>query len=262
MGYPQPSDGQPPESGPVVRVGQEAPTENKPPRGRHDASSADAASDLANDLKKPLAVVIANLQLLADLVTSVRAEAATEGGVRPDAGEWLTIRMAEADNCLSDAHAGTDRIREIVAPKKALRQQASDRTPLRGEVRPARILIVDDEAGLGRALQRIFRGYDTVFNTGAQGALDRIVIGERFDLILSDVGMPGMSGCDLYDEIRRLDPEQASRTVFLTGGSDEQKALAATGQPVLTKPFDIKDLRAFVEKFLGWPTRGLAVAVL
>jgi CheY-like chemotaxis protein len=252
MRNPLPGESQPPESGPVVR-GQPDPTPdaNTAP-GRHDSRSADAASILADELKTPLAVVIANLQLLTELVASVQVEAA--GGLRPDAEAWLTTRMAEADNCLCDARVAAERIRETVAPKKPLRQRASDRPPaLKDALRPARILIVDDEVGLGRALQRLFRDYDAVVNTSAQGALDRIVIGERFDLILSDVGMPGMSGCDLYDEIRRLDPEQASRMVFVTGGSDAQseKGLAASGQPVLMKPFDPKELRSFVEKFLG-----------
>jgi CheY-like chemotaxis protein len=241
----------PPESGPIVRGERALSVDGKSGPGRHD-SSAGAASVLADDLKNPLAVVIANLQLLTELVAQVQAEAA--GGLRPDAQAWLTLRMAEADNCLSDAHVAAERIREIVAPRRPLRQGVSDRPPPLGQaLRPARILIVDDEVGLGRALQRLFRDYDTVVNTSAQGALDRIVIGERFDLILSDVGMPGMSGCDLYDEIRRLDPEQASRMVFVTGGSDErsEKTLAETGQPVLMKPFDPKELRAFVEKFIG-----------
>jgi CheY-like chemotaxis protein len=254
MGIPRPGESQPPESGPVARTEQERCDADAFPHARHDSASANVASGLADDLKNPLAILISNLQLLADLVTSLRAEAATKGGLRPDAQERLTSRMSEADACLSDAWAAAERMREIVAPKRALRQGASDRPPpLNGALRPARILIVDDEVGLGRALQRLFRDYDTVANTSAQGALDRIVIGERFDLILSDVGMPGMSGCDLYEEIRRLDPEQAGRMVFVTGASDEQseRALAASGQPVLRKPFDPKELRAFVERFLG-----------
>lgn len=53
-------------------------------------------------------------------------------------------------------------------------------------------------------------------------------------------------------KIRRLDPEQAGRMVFVTGASDEQseRAPAASGQPVLRKPFDPKELRAFVERVL------------
>jgi len=66
--------------------------------------------------------------------------------------------------------------------------------------------------------------------------------------------MPRMSGCDLFDEIHRIAPEQAIRIVFVTGGLPDQRtesALAANGQPVLMKPFNPKELRAFIEKFLG-----------
>ena len=121
---------------------------------------------------------------------------------------------------------------------------------------PARILIVDDDVGFARALKRALRDCAAAVQTSvsAQHALDRIVTGECFDLILSDVTMPLMSGCDLYDEVRRFAPEQADRMVFVTGGSGDkrtERALAATGRPVLAKPFKPAELRTFVEKFLG-----------
>lgn len=257
MGNPQPSESQPPESGPVVRCGQEGPTDINPPQGRDDSSSVAAPSVLADDLRKPLAVVIANLQLLRELVARVQAEAGGDGALfSPEAGVWLTIRMAEAENCLSDAHMAEQQIRELMAPKKPLQQGTRERAPAltKDHLRPARILIVDDDASVARALQRVFRDYDAVVHIGARHALDRIVIGERFDVILSDVAMPSMSGCDLYDEIHRFAPEQASRMVFVTGGLPDERtenALAAIGQPVLTKPFNPMQLRTFIEKFLG-----------
>lgn len=234
MPNPEAIESQPPESGAVARGGE---------------------AHLADDLKTPLAVVIANLELLTELVASVQVEASGQGGPRLDAGAWLATQMAEAEKCLCDAHTAAERLRGIVAPKKPLPQSASDRAPplRKSALRPARIMIVDDEEGLVRVLRRIFREYDAVVHTSAQHALDRIIIGERFDVILSDVGMPGMSGCDLYDAIRRVATDQATRMVFVTGGSDErsEKALAATGQPVLMKPFNPSELRAFVEKFLA-----------
>jgi CheY-like chemotaxis protein len=227
--------------------------ESEPPES--GAVARGAEPHLADDLKTPLAVVIANLELLTQLVASVQVEASGQGGPRLDAGTWLATQMAEAEKCLCDAHTAAERLRAIVAPKKPLPQSASDRVPPHrtSTLRPARIMIVDDEEGLVRTLRRIFREYDAVVHTSAQHALDRVIIGERFDVILSDVGMPGMSGCDLYDEIRRIAPGQAARMVFVTGGSDEwsERGLAATGQPVLMKPFNPGELRAFVEKFLA-----------
>src|SRR5579859_1476257 len=144
MTKPHPAESDAPETGPVPRTEQERSAGNSPPPGRHDP---DAASALADDLKNPLAIVIANLQLLAELVTSVQAEVTREGEPRPDAADWLTTRMAEAENCVSDTQAAAERIREIVAPTKALRQGASDRPPppKKDALRPARIMIVDDE---------------------------------------------------------------------------------------------------------------------
>ena len=121
------------------------------------------------------------------------------------------------------------------------------------EARPARLLIVDDDERLAEALARLLRAYDVVVHLNAMDALARLHRGERFDVIVSDVIMPGMSGCDLYTEIQQLAPDQAKRVVFLTGGSIDrgtEEFVAAIGQPVLAKPFAAKELRAFIEKFL------------
>jgi CheY-like chemotaxis protein len=244
MSKPRQSEGKLPASRPVTGPGGE---------GSRDSPTGEPASILARDLRNPLAVVISNLQLLADLVAAVQTKQAQESGVALDAGDWLTTRMIEAESCLDDARAAAERIRQIVAPKGQRAQ--SDRPPSLDtkQLRPARILIVDDEESVARAMQRIFRDYDTVVHTTAQDVLGRIILGERFDVILSDVGMPLMSGCDLYQEIRRIAPEQAERMIFVTGGSGEatEKAVAATGQPVLAKPFDRTELRTFIQKFLG-----------
>jgi CheY-like chemotaxis protein len=253
--HPETVDCDTPGSGRIVRIEEEPATGDHPIPGQRLSSAGHLAAFFADELKNPLAVVIANLQLLADLVASVNSELARESGTRPDLGPWLTLRMAEADACLGDARVSAERIRDAVVPKKPPQPRASDRAPPPFEqtLRPARILIVDDEEKLARAMQRLFRDHNVVVNLSSQGALDRIVRGERFDLILSDVGMPQMSGCSLYEEIRRVAPDQASIVVFVTGGSADErteKALAATGQPVLMKPFDPMELRAFVERFL------------
>jgi CheY-like chemotaxis protein len=115
------------------------------------------------------------------------------------------------------------------------------------------VLVVDDEPLLARALQRLLREHEVVVCTNGRQALDHIVVGERFDAILSDVAMPGMSGCELYEEIRRRAPEQSDRFVFLTGDSDERRNkgfLASYGRPVLDKPFDPRALRAYIDKLV------------
>jgi CheY-like chemotaxis protein len=135
-------------------------------------------------------------------------------------------------------------------PPGATRGQSSS-SP--GPKRPARILIVDDDESVGRALYRSLSEYEVVVQSSPVDAVALLDRGERFDVILSDLAMPSMSGCDLLVAIRGLAPEQAGRVVFLTGGARDQETeelLAATGQPVLNKPLAPKALREFIEQFL------------
>jgi CheY-like chemotaxis protein len=62
-----------------------------------------------------------------------------------------------------------------------------------------------------------------------------------------------MSGPDLYDRVKRENPAQAERFVFMTGTaltSQSQHFLAATTQPWIQKPFENDALRKLVRKFL------------
>jgi len=83
----------------------------------------------------------------------------------------------------------------------------------------SRVLIVDDEPALARALARsIKRHHDAIALTSGEEAIARIAAGERFDVILSDLMMPHVSGPDLYRRLLEIAPHQAERVVFLSGG--------------------------------------------
>jgi CheY-like chemotaxis protein len=107
---------------------------------------------------------------------------------------------------------------------------------------------------IGRAIERaLSRRHDvTVFNSGKL-ALARLVGGERFDVIVSDLMMPDVTGMDLHAELLRRVPDQASRMVFLTGGAYAPIArefLARVPNPWLEKPFDMPQLLALVNELL------------
>ncbi len=113
----------------------------------------------------------------------------------------------------------------------------------------ARVLVVDDEPMVGASLRRALSAHDVVSVTSAREALARIEGGERFDVILCDVMMPGMSGPELYAELDRRGSDAARRLVFLTGGAvhpSTREFLARTPAAVLEKPFDAAALRALV----------------
>jgi len=113
----------------------------------------------------------------------------------------------------------------------------------------ARILLVDDEPAVGRALVALLDGdHDVVPVMRARDALDRLAAGERYDVILCDLMMPEVSGIELYASL----PDDArDRIVFMTGGAFTQQArefLASCDRPQLAKPFTEKQLRDVLER--------------
>jgi len=101
------------------------------------------------------------------------------------------------------------------------------------------------------ALRRIFTGHDFEFVRSGNAALERIESGVRYDVILLDLTMPQMSGMRVYAELMRIDPAQAARVIFITGGvltSDAQRFLDEVPNLQLHKPFDAGELRAMVHK--------------
>jgi PAS domain S-box-containing protein len=158
-----------------------------------------------------------------------------EIGTEPRPGGGTTVRVA-----LPAAPPA----QEPVAPPAA----ASGR-------RRGRILVVDDEPAVGIALRRVHAPeHDVVVRTRAQDALDAISRGERFDAIVCDLMMPGMSGMDLHASLERLAPEQARRMIVVTGGACTDAARAFLHEvalPRCEKPFDLHALRGILRELVG-----------
>jgi CheY-like chemotaxis protein len=91
----------------------------------------------------------------------------------------------------------------------------------------------------------------TLCSHGAE-ALERLVVGERYDVILSDVLMPEMTGIELFAELERRFPEQSGRVVFMTGGATSESArvfIEKKRARVVSKPFRAKDIESAVCAF-------------
>lgn len=134
------------------------------------------------------------------------------------------------------------------------RPEGPTSTPLAStSARRAAILVVDDEVSLGQVLQRRLRDHDVTAVTSAREALDLLARDAHFDVILSDLMMPEMSGMQLYDEIFRRRPEIALRVVFMTGGAFTGAApefLERVPNECLEKPFTESALRAAIQRIV------------
>jgi PAS domain S-box-containing protein len=94
--------------------------------------------------------------------------------------------------------------------------------------RPARVLVVDDDALVLSALKRLLSPrHEVVTAPSAAEALELVGGGARYDAILCDVMMPEMDGTAFHARLSSLAPEQAGRVVFMSGGTFEPRVRAA-----------------------------------
>jgi len=114
------------------------------------------------------------------------------------------------------------------------------------------VLVLDDEIALRNALLRFLqrRGIHGVGVSDGAEAL-RVLQQRRFDVIISDVRMPGMSGREFLERLRRDRPELVARVVFSTGDTfapDTAALLKESGLPTVTKPFDFAMLERMIRE--------------
>jgi PAS domain S-box-containing protein len=127
--------------------------------------------------------------------------------------------------------------------------------PVAASTRRGRILVLDDEVALLRAMQFVLEGdgHEVVCRDSAHGAVNLIEKGEIFDLILSDLMLPGMNGADFFESVRARNPALARRIVFVTGGAVTPRMaafLASVPNARLEKPFKVGQLSKLVSEGL------------
>jgi PAS domain S-box-containing protein len=117
---------------------------------------------------------------------------------------------------------------------------------------PARVLVVDDNVDAADAIATLlqFSGYDIEVAHDPQAALEAAAR-ERPDLVLLDIGLPGMTGYEVAQRIRDGDGGRRTKIVALTGYGQEQdneQAKAAGFSAYLVKPVDADQLTALVNE--------------
>jgi two-component system cell cycle sensor histidine kinase/response regulator CckA len=167
----------------------------------------------------------------------------------------------------ADSHPGQGTVFHVYFPQV---EPAGSRRPPSGEFRPGpaaaaamagaagqreRILVVEDEDLIRNLAEQILldRGYRVVTAGSAGDALDIVgKLGEELDLLVTDIVMPGLSGLDLAQRLRRRQP--TLKVLFMSGYSDSpllRSGLAREGAAFLQKPFSADALERRVRELLG-----------
>ena len=114
-----------------------------------------------------------------------------------------------------------------------------------------RILFVDDEPMVLDGLRRMLRGmrneWEMEFAASGHDALE-MLDSKRFDVIVTDMRMPGMDGCQLLNHVKELHPQVVR--IVLSGHSDKDMILESIG-PVhqfLSKPCDAETIKTTVSR--------------
>ncbi|MBM3262279.1 MAG: response regulator [candidate division Zixibacteria bacterium] len=161
------------------------------------------------------------------------------------------IKEHQGDIRVTHTEGGGATFTILLPPSRSNKSQEPTSSSESPNVQPSfRILIIDDEPAILDFLTSTFRqnGYtvDAVLS-GSDGMahIDRT----QYDLALLDIRLPDSDGKQLYREIIARRPELEKRIIFITGDTVSQDTLdfvRQTGNPCLTKPFDIERLRLMV----------------
>ena len=118
-----------------------------------------------------------------------------------------------------------------------------------------RILVVDDEAEIVDLLRDVLtaEGYTVDAAPQASDAL-QLIRENIYDVAMLDFNLPDMDGVMLHHQIRQMDAELASRTIFMSGLMQSDGNLGyymSQSGGFLAKPFDIRDVLRQVRVALG-----------
>jgi len=126
----------------------------------------------------------------------------------------------------------------------------------------SKILVVDDEINVRELLSHLLEneGYHVELASSAEEALEKIKRAV-FDLIISDIRMPGMDGLELLEKIGTMNVDSA--VILITGYGSIDSAVEAIKLGALDyieKPFKIGQLKSLVSQILNEPRLPRAIA--
>jgi PAS domain S-box-containing protein len=123
-----------------------------------------------------------------------------------------------------------------------------------------RVLIVDDEAAIRTAIRRYLerRGWEVEEAKNGREALERLGLdgssagrSDRYDAVVTDLRMPGVSGIEIHDRLAAQDPAGLEKLIVISGdtaSAEVAEFIARLRQPIIQKPFDMRALADLLDR--------------
>jgi two-component system NtrC family sensor kinase len=161
-------------------------------------------------------------------------------------------------NCFSEIGKGANFVIEIPIIKDFSSPNLSESQRIEIQQKGAKgknILIIDDEQSILDVLTNLFEAESHKVENAPNGRIgfEKMKTND-YDLVITDIKMPGYDGRKLYSEIEKLNPAKAQKIIFTTGDTanqDTQIFLEKTKAICIPKPFDLKEVKNTVERFFS-----------
>ncbi|HEX8456257.1 MAG TPA: response regulator [Pyrinomonadaceae bacterium] len=168
-------------------------------------------------------------------------ETVAHANVLASCAEVVVAKFASAGHLAADADA------DMASPTHTTLGDA----PQEKRNKP-RALVIDDAPDVTEMLAILlqYAGYEVVMVYSGAQALDA-ARAEQFDVLVSDIGMPGMNGYELAEAVRALPEYRTTPMIAVTGFTmydDRDRALESGFNAFLTKPINPRDLLTLVER--------------
>jgi two-component system response regulator PilR (NtrC family) len=115
-----------------------------------------------------------------------------------------------------------------------------------------KILVVDDDLSIRKMLTIVLKetGYTVMDADSSESAL-KLLKSDTFDLVISDIKMPGISGIELLKKIKAINPDvPVIMITAFASANDAVEAMKLGAEDYITKPFNLDELKLIIEKSL------------